>query len=291
MPHTNFHSVAVIIPVYNAFKETRACIESVLSKTRAPYRLLLIDDGSSDSRIWPLINSYAKAHPNVQVHRNISNQGFTATTNRGCVLAASADVVLLNSDTCVTDKWLEKLTACACLHELVATVTPLSNAAGVFSVPFRNRVNKLPDGWAPDEFSRLIENLSPRTRPEVPVGNGFCMYVTRKALKRIGGFDTARFPAGYGAENDFCMRAGRLGFVHLIEDSTFIYHKRSASFRFGKYAALYRGEKQLNRLHPDYRRVVREWLAADPLEGFRWRLQRFLAEGAVPRGKESGCLR
>ncbi len=280
-------SPSVIIPVYNAYEETRLCLESVLANTRPPYRLLLIDDGSPDRRIWPLLLSVSEGREHVQAYRNKRNRGYSAVVNRGCALAGAADVVLLNSDTSVTEGWLDKLSRCARLHDAVATVTPLSNAAGVFSVPVRNRVNKLPGRLGIAGFGRLVEQLSPGLRPEVPVGNGFCMYVTRKALKRVGGFDTARFPAGYGAENDFCMRAGRLGFVHLVEDATFIYHKRSASFRLGKYAALYRGEKQLNRLHPQYRRIVRQWLAADPLEEFRRRLQQFLAKGTASRGAES----
>lgn len=279
---------SVIIPVYNAYEETRLCLESVLANTRPPYRLLLIDDGSPDRRIWPLLQFVSEGREHVQVYRNKRNRGYSAAVNRGCAIAGAADVVLLNSDTRVTEGWLDKLSQCARLHESVATVTPLSNAAGVFSVPVRNRVNKLPDWLGVAGFARLVEQLSCGLRPEVPVGNGFCMYVTRKALKRVGGFDTARFPAGYGAENDFCMRAGSIGFIHLVEDSTFIYHKRSASFRLGKYAALYRGEKQLNRLHPQYRRLVREWLAADPLEAFRRRLQRFLAEGTGAREKAAG---
>src|SRR6056297_2073596 len=212
MPASDLHSVAVIIPVYNAFQEATACIESVQANTRAPYRLILIDDGSTDNRIWPFLQSFADASGHVKAYKNTVNRGFTATINRGCALAGDQDVVLLNSDTRVTDGWLQKLSACTRLHERVATVTPLSNAAGAFSVPVRNRVNKLPHLMSPYDVGRLVEELSSGIRPEVPVGNGFCMYVTRNALKRVGGFDQAHFPMGYGVENDFCLRAGKLGF-------------------------------------------------------------------------------
>ena len=42
--------------------------------------------------------------------------------------------------------------------------------------------------------------------PDLPTGVGFCFYVRRALLDAIGPFDPA-FGAGYGEENDFCMRA------------------------------------------------------------------------------------
>src|SRR5438309_2085963 len=82
-------------------------------------------------------------------------------------------------------------TACAAGAEDVATVTALSNAAGAFSVPESNRDNALPPRLMPDDVGRLVEQLSPFLRPRVPTGNGFCMYVTRHALNRVGLFDEA----------------------------------------------------------------------------------------------------
>ena len=41
------------------------------------------------------------------------------------------------------------------------------------------------------------------------------MLITRQALEAVGLFDPA-FGAGYGEENDFCMRASARGWRHLI---------------------------------------------------------------------------
>ena len=75
---------------------------------------------------------------------------------------------------------------------------------------------------------------SPTTRsdaaPEVITGVGFCMYVTRAALDLCGVFDEETFGLGYGEEVDFCLRATRLGLRHLVEDSTFVYHRGGVSF-------------------------------------------------------------
>ncbi|MFO7838383.1 MAG: glycosyltransferase [Desulfosalsimonadaceae bacterium] len=270
--------ITVIITVYNAFDEASACIESVLQKTSPRFRVLLLDDCSPDERIWPMLQSFAEAHPHVTARRNEENLGYTATINKGCRMAGEDDVVLLNSDTIVTARWLEKLAACAASAENVATVTPLSNAAGAYSIPKNQTVNAIPGSMSIENMAALVEKLSPRLRPQVPTGNGFCMYITRWALNAAGLFDEESFPRGYGEENDFCMRAMQKGFVHLIDDATFIYHKRSASFQETKKDIIRTSTKRLQQMHPEYKGLVSEWLKNDPLDDFRRHIQNVLKE-------------
>jgi len=261
--------VTIVIPVFNAYTDLKACLGSVTNQTRHPYQLLIIDDGSTDHRIRQLLNTYTNSYPNITSIFNDKNIGYTATVNKGCKIAGSNDVVLLNSDTQVTHNWLNKLYDCAKSEGNVATVTPLSNSAGAFSVPQRNMMNELPDGISIDEMARLVEQLSPKLRPRVPTGNGFCMYITRSALEIVGGFDEKNFPRGYGEENDFCMRARKKGFIHLIEDSTYIYHKKSASFTGSKNKIIPGCIHRLNLKHPEYQYLIMKWLIEDPLDGFR----------------------
>jgi GT2 family glycosyltransferase len=268
--------ITVVIPVYNAYDAVQNCLESVIRWTAAPYRLLIIDDASTDPRIRPLLSSFAADAAHARVVFNDQNRGYTAAINKGCKLAGCDDVVLLNSDTRVTEGWLTKMAACAKSNPLIATVTPLSNAAGVFSVPVRNRINLIPEGLSVDDMGRMVEHLSPGLMPMAPTGNGFCMYVTRAALAVVGDFDAANFPRGYGEENDFCMRAAQKGFIHVIDDATFIYHQRSGSGSAVKTAVLPECMARLHRMHPQYRIRVLQWLVDDPLDEFRRRLQNAL---------------
>ena len=102
----------------------------------------------------------------------------------------------------------------------------------------------------------LVEEVSGNLRPEVPTGNGFCLYITRDAIDEIGLFDEASFPRGYGEENDFCMRALKAGYKNLIEDSTFVFHHRSASFGDEKTLLSAAGSDALRSLHPEYKALV-----------------------------------
>ena len=60
------------------------------------------------------------------------------------------------------------------------------------------------------------------------------MYVTRRALDLCGLLDEDTFGLGYGEEVDFCLRASRVGLRHLVEDSTFVYHRGGVSFGDGQ---------------------------------------------------------
>lgn len=268
----------VVIPVYNAFDDLQRCVDSLLRHGKHPHQVLLIDDRSPDERIWPFLQFVAAEHKHIHAIQNEQNLGYTATVNNGCRLAPS-DAVLLNSDTEVTEGWLEKLAACAYSAHNVATVTPLSNAAGAFSVPKNNAVNDFPEGISVDVMANIVGAASEKLRPSVPTGNGFCMYITRKAINAVGYFDIENFPRGYGEENDFCARAVDQGWLNLVDDSTYIFHRRSASFGESKSPLIAQSRETLKRLHPDYHRNVREWLANDPLDPMRGEIERRLAAG------------
>lgn len=269
--------VSVVIPIYNAYEEVCNCLASVFATISPSMEVILIDDRSTDSRIWPLLKSCKASIPRIKVKRNRKNLGYTKTINWGCNLAENNDVVLLNSDTMVTKGWLEHLSLIAYKHDQVATVTPLSNAAGAFSIPVNHAVNKIPSNWTIEQVSRLIRNTSKNINPEVPTGNGFCLYLRRSALDQVGEFDEKSFPRGYGEENDFCMRAIKLGLVNLIDDAVYVYHKRSASFGSEKEKLIANSQKKLSELHPEYSEAVRSWLSHDPLDEFRGEIGALLA--------------
>lgn len=263
--------VTIIIPVYNAPEATRRCIDSVLEHTHIPYHLHLINDASTDDSVQTLLEEYTH-HPHITLTRHESNQGFVKTVNEG-MQAAKGDVVLLNSDTQVTHRWLIKLVSAAASDTTVATVTPLSNAAGAFSVPESGKENPIPDALGTDGMAQLVENASQHLYPRTPTGNGFCLYIKRKALDELGLFDAEAFGRGYGEENDFCMRGVLKGWRHIIDDATYIYHERSASFGADKEALIKQNRAILDERYPDYTERVREFLASPEMNTVRERIQ------------------
>lgn len=246
--------VDIVVPIYNQYDCVRRCILSVFRNTSFPYRLILVDDCSTDP---DLDGFYASidALDFVVVHRNLENVGFVQSVNRGFALSEH-DIVLLNSDVSVTPRWLQKLLKAAYSSPDNGIVTTLSNAATIFSVPEFGEVNQLPETCTNVSMARLVEDVAERRYISVPTAVGCCMYVKRQALNDVGFFDAETFGRGYGEENDFCMRAAAKGWRTVLDDSTFIFHESSASFGSEKQELSENNLKTLSERYPDYLSMV-----------------------------------
>ena len=88
--------VSVIVPVYNAEKGLRRCIESILSQDYRDLEVILIDDGSRDSS-YSIIEEYAAQDPRViPVHKD--NSGVSATRNMGLRMASGEYIQFIDAD-------------------------------------------------------------------------------------------------------------------------------------------------------------------------------------------------
>lgn len=247
---------AIIIPVYNAPDEVEDCLQSIIRNTKEDCRVIVINDASPDPKVRELLKCYTETNK-IEIYHNEKNLGFTRTVNRGVELAGRSDVIFLNSDTKVTPGWLRNLRLAVYSGEKVGTATPFSNNAGAFSAPEMGKQNNLPSWISLDDYARAITQASMRAYPRVPTGNGFCMYIRRDCLDEVGPLDATAFPRGYGEENDFCMRAGRLGWQHVVDDATLIYHVRSASFGDAKTDLMKQGRAIIDQRYPEYTTAVR----------------------------------
>ncbi|MBK7331031.1 MAG: glycosyltransferase [Betaproteobacteria bacterium] len=260
--------VDVVVPVYNAPDDVRSCVESVLAHTEPGYRLVLIDDASPDPGVARVFDEIARAaHPHVELLRNERNLGFTGTANRGMGLSRR-DVVLLNSDTIVTDGWLGALLRCAASDPSIGTITPWSNNAEILSYPRFCVNNAWPEGADPAPLARAFARAAVPSYPDLPTGVGFCFFVRRAMLDAIGGFDTA-FGAGYGEENDLCMRAAAAGWRNVLADDALVLHTGGRSFEKQKDALVPKNTATLLARHPGYLSLVHDYVAADPLAPLR----------------------
>lgn len=257
--------VDIIVPVYNGFDDVQKCFNSL--KKYVDFnenRLVFINDKSPDERIEPLLESF-KINENIIVINNEKNKGFSANVNIGMKLSEINDVILLNSDTIVTKNWVSKLYACAYSSKEIGTVTPLSNSATLCSYPIFCQDNKIPDGMDVDSLAELIERVSMHKYPRITVAVGFCMYIKRTVINEVGYFDAETFGRGYGEENDFCNRAEQLGYIHVMADDTFVYHKGTASFDTEEKIKLIRAhEKILNKRYPEQQKRNSEYCVLNP---------------------------
>lgn len=226
-------SIDIIIPIYNGYDFVIDCFDSILNHTNLTiHRLILVDDCSTEDSLINFYNTlidkkYKKL--NIVLLQNSQNLGFIGSVNHGMEFDNKNDVILLNSDTVVTKNWVEKMIQAAYSRNNIGTVTALSNNATLCSIPNQWQDNKIPDGLTVDEYAEFVEFISPCEYPEIPSPVGFCMYIKRECIQKLGYFDTI-YGKGYAEENDFGMRLHINGYRHVCDDTTFIHHKGSMTF-------------------------------------------------------------
>jgi len=227
-------SVEIVVCVHNALEDVQRSLASLLRHTAQPYALLLVDDGSNPPTRAYLLD-FAAQHSHATLLRNETATGYTYAANRGLRRSTAPFVLLLNSDTIITPGWLDRLVACAESNPAIGLVGPLSNTASYQSIPALSAggdwaENPLPAGWEMDDWAKALAERSARLYPSMPLLNGFCLLIRREVIDAIGIFDEDAFGAGYGEENDYCLRARAAGWRLALADDAYLFHAQSRSY-------------------------------------------------------------
>lgn len=88
--------VSVIIPVYNAEKYLRQCLDSVLSQSLKEIEIICVDDGSAD-KSRDILREYATADERLKIMTQ-ENRGPGAARNSGMEAAAGRYIMFLDAD-------------------------------------------------------------------------------------------------------------------------------------------------------------------------------------------------
>lgn len=261
----------VVIPVHGGLTHTLACLDAVLATVPPGTRVHVVDDASPEPALAAALDGLAR-DGRIRLIRLTENRGFPAAANAGLRACGRRDAVLLNSDTSVPPGWLERLRAAAYAAPDIGTATPLSNDATILSYPDPAGGNEAPDAAGVEALDRLAQRANGAAVADIPTAVGFCMYLRRDCLDRVGPLREDLFAQGYGEENDLCRRAAGLGFRHVAALGVFVGHLGGQSFGAARTHLLTRNLAVLNRLHPGYDALVAEHIRADPLAPARRRM-------------------
>lgn len=276
-------TVDIIIPVYSGYAETVACLRSVLAaRNTTPHEIIVIYDAGPEQRLYEYLEDVA-AKGLITLLINRVNVGFVTTANKGMALHVDRDVVLLNSDAEVANDWLDRIVACAQTDRRIATVTPFSNNAEICSFPRFCVPNALPAGRDVAALDAVFaEHVTPAAL-DVPTAVGFCMYIARAALDEVGYFNEELFGRGYGEENDLCRRMAAARWRNVLCTNVFVAHCGGVSFGEEKTRRVANAMATLDRLYPDYHRLVHEFIRADAPHVYRMQAQLALLDRQRPR--------
>lgn len=103
--------MSVIIPVYNAEKHLRRCLDSVVGQTLEEIEIICVDDGSTDDSANVLVN-YAAEDKRIHILKQI-NAGAGAARNLGLENAAGEYIAFIDADDWAETDFCEQLYKCA----------------------------------------------------------------------------------------------------------------------------------------------------------------------------------
>lgn len=92
----NVTKISVIVPVFNAEKYVKECLESILTQDFCDYEVICIDDGSTDNSL-EIVSRFEEKYKNVRVIKTI-NGGVSAARNRGIDEAKGKYIYFIDSD-------------------------------------------------------------------------------------------------------------------------------------------------------------------------------------------------
>ncbi len=229
--------VSILIVSFNTREMTLEAISSVVRETRnVSFEIIVVDNASTDGSA-DVIAAHPAAPTLIRLSENI---GFGRGNNLAAERATGEYVLLLNPDTVVTERAIDRLVGFArsnkramiwggrtvfadgrlnpascwqriTLWNLIMRATGL---AGLF--PRSGLFNpEAYGGWQRD------------TVREVDIVSGCFLLIPRSIWLALGGFDPAFFM--YGEEADLCLRARRIGARPMVTPEATIVHYGGAS--------------------------------------------------------------
>lgn len=85
--------VSIVLPMYNAAKYIKECVDSILAQTYSDFELLIIDDGSTDDSVI-IVETYKD--PRIRLIRN--SHDFIASLNKGMTESHGKYIARMDAD-------------------------------------------------------------------------------------------------------------------------------------------------------------------------------------------------
>ena len=196
-------------------------------------KVIVVDNGSGDGTVEMVRGEY----PEVELHANESNLGFSAATNIGIRAGDATYVLALNPDTRVTEGALEKVTEVLERHGEVAVAgpslvredgTPDHAAKRSFPTPLSALGHFTGAGRRPRSPAALSAYRAPGVSSgRVDAVNGAFMLMRRSALDEVGGFDEGYWM--YMEDLDLSYRLAQAGWSSWYEPGASVVHVKGAS--------------------------------------------------------------
>jgi hypothetical protein len=234
--------VAVVVLNWNGINDTLECLGSLQKQSYKNFRIVVIDNGSTDNS-QELLDKYKDAHINTDIVYNPKNFGFAGGVNTGIEYALNDDfeyVALFNNDAIANKDWLKNLVNAIGPQDIGistglllridgSTIDTTGEQYSVWGLPFpRNRNNKTIKAAG----GGMVFGAT----------GGASLYKT-SMLREIGFFDEDFF--AYYEDTDISFRAQLAGWKVAYSPDAIAYHKEGATSKKIPGFAVYQTFKNL----------------------------------------------
>ncbi|QSZ27972.1 glycosyltransferase [Aceticella autotrophica] len=211
---------SIIILTHNQLEYTKLCIESIRKYTDVPYEIIVVDNGSTDGTV-----DYLEKQNDITLIKNSENLGFAKGCNQGIAVSKGEFIVLLNNDTIVTKNWLKNMIDFINTHEDAGIVGPVTNniSGDQKIITYYKNINDM------HEFAGKFNVQNQKWRKSLRLV-GYCMVMRKELFREIGLLDE-NYGIGNFEDDDLCLRALLKGYNLYINDTTFIHHFGSVTFK------------------------------------------------------------
>jgi GT2 family glycosyltransferase/glycosyltransferase involved in cell wall biosynthesis len=215
--------ISIIIPVWNQFRFTQACLASLQEhQGRERFEVIVVDDCSTDATAESVPQI-----PGIVYLRNETNSGFIASCNRGAEKARGKYLVFLNNDTLVSTGWLtalldtfaEEPRAGIVGSKLVYPDGRLQEAGGII---WRDA-----SGW---NYGKSDDAEKPEYNylREVDYCSAAALMIPKSLFEKVGGFDEKYAPAYY-EDTDLSFKVLENGYKVLYQPLSEVIHYEGAT--------------------------------------------------------------
>jgi GT2 family glycosyltransferase len=232
--------ISVVILNFNTKELTDTCIKRLKQSRLGSHTLeiILCDNASSDGTTDLVKEKYS----DVTIIQNGKNLGFAAGNNPGIARARGRYIVLLNSDTEVSEDTMSEMIAFMDTHHKAGAATcKLVLPSGIMD-PACHR--GFPTPWASLTYLTKLEKLFPKstlfggyhqgykdlsTAHEVDCISGAFFMVRKETTADVGLLDEDYFM--YGEDIDWAFRIKQKGWQIWFNPKTTVLHKKKQSGR------------------------------------------------------------
>ena len=215
--------LSIIIVSFDARADLERCLESLQAAPPATsHEILVVDNGSTDGSV-----DTARRFPAVRVIENGANLGFARANNVGIRASSGTTLLLLNSDTIVPARAVDRLLAELRGNPDVAVVGPrLVDGSGRAELSFGRMVGPLNELRQKRRARGAVDELT-RHRHYPDWVSGACLLARRADADAVGLLDERYFM--YAEDVDFCAAIRGRGRRILFAPEVEVVHLRGRS--------------------------------------------------------------